>query len=158
MARPITGHCGAHQMQAILGALGHEAEVNDLYVSRIHRDGFGTGISWDKTYTMPWDIPRVLGRYGIKATTHFTRGARLLPLALACFARKHPLIIDIRSTKDGGLHWVSVWDYDPERDVFLTYDSQYEDKDGGIGNVEFSPAFLQSRLPFGVLWAIEPHI
>jgi hypothetical protein len=154
-AVPLTGHCGACQIQAMLAAEGIYKPVSELYVSRIHRDGFGTGISWDHTYTMPWDITRILGRHGISTKTR-VRGARsLVPIALAAFERGHPLIVQIRSTMDGGLHWISLWGYDRARDVFIAYDSQAATREGGIGNTEYFPAFLRSKLPLGLLWTIE---
>jgi hypothetical protein len=158
-AVPLTGHCGACQIQAMLAAEGIQKGVNELYVSRIHRDGFGTGISWDHTYTMPWDITRILGRHGIATKTRIRRGTSLLPVALAALERGHPLIILIRSTISGGLHWISLWDYDKARDVFIAYDSQAVTKEGGVGNTEYSPAFLETKLPFfGTLWAIEVQL
>lgn len=159
IAVPLNGHCGAYQMHVMIAAVhGKEVHVDELYVSRIHREGFGTGISWDHTYTMPWDITRLLARYGIGSKTRIARGKSLLAVARASLERGHPLILQIRSTMDGGLHWISLWDYDAERDVFLAYDSQSPTREGGVGNTEYSSSFLRSKLPFGILWAIEVEL
>jgi hypothetical protein len=156
IAVPLSGHCGAYQMHVMIAAVhGKEVHVDELYVSRIHREGFGTGISWDHTYTMPWDITTLLARHGIETKRYLRRGKRLLDTALSSFERGNPLIITIRSTMDGGLHWISLWDYEASRDTFLAYDSQFPPQEGGVGNAEFTAEFLQSRLPFGILWAIE---
>jgi hypothetical protein len=159
IAQPdITWHCGAYQMQAVLRAVGKEVSVNDLYVSKWHRDGI-TGMAGDHTHTMPWDIKTMLGRNGVTTRTHLRTAYALLPVALQSLHRAHPLIVQIWATKgEHGLHWIGIWGYDKHKRTFLVYDSQYATKENGLGNTEYTPKYLRSRLPLGILWAVEPII
>ncbi len=145
-APDITKDCGPYQLQAMLAAAGHEVDIASLRPPWGH---FG--------YLLPWKVPVLLARHGgISAKTRY----RLEPsdlrwYLLGALTRGHPTMLIIRATRGRhGLHWISVWGYDPE-EGFQVYDSQYESREGGVGNTVFTPEFISSRLHTHVRTLVE---
>jgi hypothetical protein len=155
-----TWYCGAYQMHEGLLADGIDVRIDDLYLTSWHRDGLPfLHDPSDHSHTLPMDIPLLMGWHGVDTAMYFRSSWGLFPTALASLERGHPLVVQIYATRGHhGLHWVGIWGYGARRQVFLVYDSQYPTKVGGVGNAQYSPEFLQSRLPLNVFWAVELKI
>lgn len=139
--------CGAYQLRAVLNANGKDASPHELYWS-----------DWMRRHdwSLPWLMPSILRRYGIKARWRFWWRSAFQTNALAELARDKPLLFVINSiVKPGdGLHWISAWGYDSATDRFLCYDSKAPEASGTPGNTRYSTPLLLSRLPWWGTFAI----
>ena len=149
-APDITQDCGPYQMRIVLAAHGLSVPIRCLQPT-----------AWARGYTFPWRIPSLLKKWGgLAARTHVRVGrSALRAVARDTLLRGRPLIVLIRATRGKhGVHWVSIWGYDEMRDACLVYDSQYENRVGGIGNIVYDTGLLSQHLPGRILVAIEVRL
>lgn len=138
--------CGPYQLRAVLNAFGKDALPEELYHSSAHQR---------RDWSLPWLMPRVLGRYRIKADWHFWPRSSFKERKLAMFALDRPVLYVVNSILGTGrLHWLSSWGYDPVVDEFLVYDSQAPEARGTLGNTRYSTELLLSRLPWHSTFAL----
>ena len=140
-------HCGAYSVKGILSAYGkdHERHPRDYHTHWINRFT-GSGLS-SKLYYV-----RMLQSYGFNACgesgDELSDGGRLT-LLKTLLAGNAPVMLMIGNGYTPGgeykpwmakfiSHWITVWGYDDEQQVFYLYDSCVQnalyDKDIPIGN------------------------
>lgn len=145
-AENVHNECGAYQLRAVLNAFGKDAPVEELYHSPAHR-------KWD--WSLPWLMPNVLARYGIRARWHFWSRAVFRNRVVEMLARDMPILIVINSIRGNGrLHWISAWGYDSATDEFLCYDSQAPEVQGTPGNARYAADLITSQLPWQSTFAL----
>lgn len=149
-ARDLRHECGAYQLRAVLNIVGKDADPAELYHSEWQRR---------HDWSLPWLMPGILARYGIKADWHFWPRSAFKARALAELARDCPCLFVINSIikPGGGLHWISAWGYDHATDEFLCYDSKAPElrNDSGVaGNARYLTSLLLSHLPWWGTFAV----
>ncbi len=149
MADDIRRQCGAYQLQAALRAFGKDAPVEELYPSDFYRT---------RDWSLPWNMPRILDRFGIRANLSFWRGGRFGQKLAEAIEGDRPTLFVINSFQgDGCLHWISAWGHDesPEALEFLCYDSQLPTAHDTHGNARYEAPRLAEALPWRGTFAIS---
>lgn len=145
-ARDLSHECGPYQLRAALNMFGKDAEPEDLYYSHAHRQ---------RDWSLPWLMPGILARHGIRASWRFWPRARFTERKLTMLALDRPVLYVVNSILGSGrLHWISSWGHDPATDEFLVYDSQAPEASGTHGNTRYSTELLLSRLPWRGTFAL----
>lgn len=139
-------HCGAYSTKAILSAFGKDSkndprEYHTFWLNKL----LGTGL-WNSYWV------NVLCSYGLKASTvsaHKLNDQEKLILLKSLLSENNPVMILIKNGYlSGGRysslqaiympHWVTLWGYSDQEEVFYLYDSAVSpedyDKDIKIGN------------------------
>jgi len=139
--------CGAYQLRAVLNAFDKDASPEELYYSPSHRH---------RDWSLPWLMPRILRRYGVKARWHFWPRGSFTRRILAALNRDQPVLFVINSIilPGGSLHWMSAWGYDPATDEFLCYDSKAPASEGTHGNTRYRADLLTNHLPWWGTFAL----
>lgn len=146
-AEDIRHHCGAWQLKAVAAAFGHEADLSDFFHSPAH---------YRRDWSLPWLMPRVLERYGIRSRLGFWKRRAFADNLASALGADMPAVFLINSIHGTGRwHWISAWGHDETAEEFLCYDSQVQTAFGTErGNIRYAGAFLASRLPFRGTFAI----
>ncbi len=138
--------CGAYQLRAVLNAFSKDALPEELYHSRAHRR---------RDWSLPWLMPRILGRYNVKAHMRFWFRSSFKERVIAALTRDRPVLFVIHSIRGSGcLHWIGVWGYDETTDEFLCYDSQAPESRNTLGNARYPTPLLLPRLPWRGTFAL----
>lgn len=149
MAEDIHRQCGAYQLQAALRAFGKDAPLEDLYPSDFYRK---------RDWSLPWNMPRILDRFGIRASVDFWRASRLERKLAEAIERDQPTLFVINSFRSNGcLHWISAWGHDEGAEAldFLSYDSQLPTAYGTHGNARYGTPQLAEVLPWRGTFAVS---
>ena len=124
-------HCGAYSVKAILSAYGLD---NKMHPKEYHSNWFGklTGVTFGTKYLL-----NILKSYGINAkagTAESLSAQEKLELLKTILAKDTPLMMRIgngyyHSNKYNPFlgkiigHWITLWGYDDNRQIFYVYDS-----------------------------------
>lgn len=142
----LHNECGAYQLRAVLNAFGKDAPPEKLYWS-----------DWMRRHdwSLPWLMPSILRRYGIRAHWHFWPRSSFKKHALATLSHDRPILFVIYSILGRGrLHWISAWGYDEATEEFLCYDSKATEASGTPGNIRYATPLLLSHLPWWGTFAL----
>jgi len=164
--------CGAYSVKAVLSVYDkdekkHPREYQPNFFSRY------LGMS-----TNPHLWPRVLRAYGVSAEEDYTANlsdAERLTLLRSLLDDNHPIMLRIGNgyAKSGTYHssvayfvghWISLWDYDDEKQIFYVYDSYValarHDKTIPIGNTTrtYAEILRDWGKGFPFAWRVEVWI
>lgn len=139
-------HCGAYSVKGILSFYGLDNRDHPKYYHP-HWIGRLTGLTFGKDYYI-----KILKSYGINAernTAEYLDDKEKISLIKKLLSQKTPIIIRIgngylQSNKYNLIigkilaHWITLWGYDDEKQLFYVYDSglpkKYWNKNILIGN------------------------
>lgn len=139
-AEHFHNECGPYQLRAALNSLGKDALPADLYFRPFDRK---------RDWSLPYFMPSVLRRFGVKARLHVWLARSFRAHVIAALKRDRPVLFVLNSILGNGrLHWMSIWGYDESTDEFLCYDSQAPEAEGTPGNARYSADLLRARLPW----------
>ena len=143
-AENFHNECGAYQLQAAIRAYSNKIPpvppVSELYHSDKDRE---------RDWSLPWNMPKILERYGVLAKTGFWVAPSFTPNVIGNLRADKPSLFVVKSIQGlGRLHWMSAWGFDPSTSEFLVYDSQMPQSDARHGNTRYHANLLTRHLPW----------
>lgn len=162
-------HCGAFSVKAILSAYGKDVKDNPR---DYHTNFLAKYIATSPTGPTPASWVRVLKSYGVPAELGNTKGMtdeKRIEFLKKILDTDSPAMIRIGNgySKNGKYHplaakfishWITLWGYDDEKQIFYVYDSyvpvKRQDKNIPIGNTTrtFAEILRDWKMGFPPQW------